>query len=79
MLHISLVRKRREKGHYLNGPLDRSAVKHDSYMDTVRKLQIDSLSGSKRSTFNSKKDNSYQGIKRKKEKDKKPRRQRFVF
>lgn len=54
MLHISLVRRCREKGHYLNSPLDRSAVKHDSYMDTVRKLQIDSLSGSKKSTLTAK-------------------------
>lgn len=45
MLHISPFRKHREKGHYLNGLLDRSSVKHDSYMDTVRKLPIDPLSG----------------------------------
>lgn len=79
MLHISLVRKHREKGHYLNGPLDRSAVKHDSYMDTVWKLQIDSLSGSKRSTFNSRKDNSYQGIKRKRKGQKAGKTKIFTF
>lgn len=44
MLHISPVRKHGEKGHYLNGLLDCSTVKHDSYMDTVQKLPIDPLS-----------------------------------
>lgn len=45
-LHISSCQKaQRKKGHYLDGPLDRSTVKHDSYMDTGRKLQIDPLSG----------------------------------